>query len=67
MVKESLDNILKTLGHNEQSRIRSILYIVVEQVILELLHNDIIGETLDTQMAPSFDTDALNSGCRRGC
>lgn len=47
MVKESLNDIMKTFLHNAQGDIASVVYKVIEQVMLELLHKDIIGETLD--------------------
>lgn len=58
MVEESLEDILRTSFHNAQSGFRSVVYKVVEQVMLGLLHQDIIRETLDAFITKSFDTNA---------
>lgn len=53
-IKEPLGDILRTSCHNSQSGIRS----VVENVMLDLIHKEIIGETLDSYIANFCDTNA---------
>lgn len=58
LVEESSDDLLRMSYHNTQCWTRSVLYKAVEQVMLDLLHNDVIGETLQSHIAKFFDTDA---------
>lgn len=62
MIKEWLNNILRTSFHNAQSSIRSVVYNVFEPAMLNLLGQDVIDETLDAQIAKFFDTDAATEG-----
>lgn len=56
--KKSLDDNHRPLYHNTQSKICSILYNVVEHVMLDLLLNDIIDDTLHGYKMKLFDMDA---------
>lgn len=47
LVEEFLDNILRASYLNAQSGIRSVLYNFVEQVMLNRLRKDVIGQTLN--------------------
>lgn len=42
MVEDLLDDVLRKTVHNAQSGVRYVVYSVVEQVILALLHEDVI-------------------------
>lgn len=57
-VEEALDDFLRKTLCNARSGVRSVIYNVVKQSMLDLLCQDIIGETLDAHMAMYFDTDA---------
>lgn len=46
-IQEGWDDIHRTSYHNVQSGIHSLLYIVAEQVMLDLGRKAVIGETLD--------------------
>lgn len=59
---ESVENILRTLLHPMQRSIRSIIYFIVEQVMMGLFPRGVIGDTLDAQIAQYFMTDALTEG-----
>lgn len=63
MVEESLDDNLRTSFQNAQSGIRSLVYNVVEQVVLDMQRKDAIGETVYIQIAKFFDSDAAAGGC----
>lgn len=58
MVKEVLNEIVRMLVHSWQSRLSSVLYIVEELVILDLLRKALIGERLEEHMAKFLDTEA---------
>lgn len=60
IVRESLDNILKTSSHNAKIAFRSVLYNLVEQVMLNSLHMHVIEEELDAYSAKYFNTDAAD-------
>lgn len=62
IVEEVLDDVLCKKFHNVQSGVRSVLYIVVDQVILDLLCKDVIEETLDLDIAKLFYTDEAAEG-----
>lgn len=62
VIEESLDDILKTSFHNAQSSIRSIVYKVVEQVVLYLLRKDGFEGTLQAQSVKLVDTVAAAEG-----
>lgn len=62
VLEESLENILRESFHNWQSGIRSVVYNVLEQVILDLLRKDVIGETLEAHIGKVFDTDEAAEG-----
>lgn len=53
-----MDDTLYLSYHKAQSGIRSVLYNVMEQEILDLLRKKVIGETLNAGIAKFFDTDA---------
>lgn len=55
MVEEALDDILRTLFHNKQSGIQSVVYYILKQVMLDLLHKDVIGKTMDPNIAYILD------------
>lgn len=58
LIEELLDDILRLSHHNAQSEIRSAMYNVREQIMLDLLRKEIIGETLGGHVAKLLDTDA---------
>lgn len=62
MVEESLDDIMRTSLRNAQTSILSVVYNVVEKVILELVRNNVIRETLGTQPVKFIETDAVSEG-----
>lgn len=49
---------MRTSYHNAQSGIRSVVYNLVEQVMLDLFRNDFIGEKFEAHVAKAFDTEA---------
>lgn len=54
MVQKSLDDFLRTLLFNLQRGIRPVVYEVAEQVMLDLIRKDVIGETVDIQRVNIF-------------
>lgn len=58
LVKESVDFIFRSLYHNTQNGICSVEYVVVKQVMVDLLHKDVIWKTPDAQISRFFDTGA---------
>lgn len=62
MFDDFMDKILRTLIHNGQSDTRSIVYNAVEQVMLDMLCKEVIGERLDKHKAKLFDTDTEAQG-----
>lgn len=67
MVYESLDGILGTSFHKRQSSIRSVVYQVVQQVMLDLLRMDVIGEMIEAQIAKLYNMDVVTDGLSTGC
>lgn len=51
MVKEVLNDVLRKTLHNVQSSGQSVVYNVVEHVMLDLVCKDVIRETLDAHLA----------------
>lgn len=51
MVEEVLHGFLRKTLHDAQSRVQSVLYNFVEQMMLDLLCKDFIGETLNEHTA----------------
>lgn len=62
MVKEALDGVLHKTFHNTQSGVRSVIYNIVEQVLLDLLHEDDTKETLDAHITNLFSTCEARAG-----
>lgn len=62
MVEELLIKILGMSFHKAVRSIRSVVYNVFEQVMLDLLWKDIAGETIDAHITKIFNTDAANEG-----
>lgn len=58
MIEELLDDILRKSLQNGQMDIRAVVYNTVDQVMLDVLHTDVNGDTLDAHIANFFDTDA---------
>lgn len=60
VLKELLDDIIRRVYHNAQCGIRSVVYNVVEQVMLDQLRKDVSRETLNAHTAKLLDinTDA---------
>lgn len=58
LVEGSLDDIPCTSYCNAQSGIRSVVYRVLEQVMLDLLRKDVIEETMDAHIAKVLNTYA---------
>lgn len=58
MGETSLYNLSRTSFYNVQGGILSFMYNVVEQVVLELLRNDTIRETLNARVTKYFNNDA---------
>lgn len=65
MVEETLQNTLRAFFLNVQSGIRSVVYNVVEQLVLDLLHQEVIAETLETHIA-KFSTQMPQRGFHKG-
>lgn len=61
IVEKTLDDILGTSYLNTQSGFYLVVYIVVEQFRLDLLREDVIGETLNAHIAELFDMDAATN------
>lgn len=59
MVREMSEGIPRTSFHNARNRIHSVVYNVVEQVMLDLTRKDVHGGMLDAHVARFFDTDAV--------
>lgn len=57
MAKDSPEDILSNSFYNVQNGIWSVMYELVEHVMLELLCKDVIGEKFHAQIAKFFDTD----------
>lgn len=65
VVEESLDEILKNRKTSfpiVQSAIQSVVYNFIEQVMLDLLLKDVIGDRLDPYKATFFDTETSGEG-----
>lgn len=58
IIEDLLDDILRKSIHNAQVGITSVMYDIDEQVVVELLHKDVDGDTLDAHIAKFFDIDA---------
>lgn len=57
MVKYLLDDKLRASLHSVPSGTSQLVYNGVEELMLDLLHNDVIGEPLKDNIAKDFDTD----------
>lgn len=53
-----MDDILRSSYHNAQNGICAVFYKVVEQIMLDLLRKDGIGETVNAHIAKVLDTNA---------
>lgn len=62
MVGEALNDVLLKTSHNAERCVRSIVYNTVEQVMLDLLSKDFIGETLDAHTAKYLNTNEAAEG-----
>lgn len=62
MVEEALDDVQSRMYHRAQSGVLSVVFNVVEQVILDLLPKDVIGKLLEAHIAKSYDTDECAEG-----
>lgn len=62
MVDEPLNGVLHKMIHNAESGLRSVLYNVVEQVMVDMLQRDVIGKTLDAHIAKFLCTDEVAEG-----
>lgn len=58
LVKKLLDDILSMSIHNAHCIMQSVVFNIVEQVMVYLLRLKVIGETLDAQLAKFFDAFA---------
>lgn len=58
LIEESLDDILRKSLHSAQNGIRSVIYNINAQVMLDLCHKDVIGDTMDAHIAKFLDTNA---------
>lgn len=58
VIEELLDNILYTPYHNAQSEIRSVVYNVEGQEMLDRLRSNVIVDTVDAHKANLLDTNA---------
>lgn len=70
MVEEALEDILRTQLHHAQSIIQSVVYKIVEQVMLDLPCKDVLDEMLDAQIAKLLHTAVdvqVLSNRLRGC
>lgn len=59
LIEKMLDDILCTSYHNSQNEIRSVVYTVVQRVVLDILQKDGIGETMEDHIVRLFDTVAV--------
>lgn len=50
-----------------KSGIQSVAFNVVEQVMLDLLRKDVIGEALEAHIVKFFNTVAAAEGGQKGC
>lgn len=62
LVEKWLDDILSPSYHNTQSGIRSLVYCVTDQVMLNLLQRDVVLENLNTHIEKCFATGAASHG-----
>lgn len=62
MVEKALDEVLRKTFHNGQSGVGSVVYNVVEQIMLDLLFKDVIGECFDAHIAKAVDMDEAAEG-----
>lgn len=60
LVEELLDDILRTSYNNTPRGICLVVSIVVEQVVLDVLREEVIGKTLDVHPAKPFDANGSN-------
>lgn len=58
LMEESLYSLLRQWPHSTQCGIRSVVYNILDQVMLDLLGKDVIRDTLGAHIAKLFDTDA---------
>lgn len=58
----ALDEILRKTPHNVQSGVQSVLYNFVEQVNIDLLLKDLIGDTLDAHIMNKFNAYVAAEG-----
>lgn len=58
VLKQSLDDILHQSYYNDQRGVRLVLYTIGQQVMLDLMRKEIIGEDLDAHISKFFNTDA---------
>lgn len=58
VVEDLLDDILRLSYNHAQNGIRSVLYSIVEKVVLDRLFEEVTAETLDTQLVKLLDTSA---------
>lgn len=62
MAKEALDVVFGKTFHNVRKGVQSLLYNIVEHVMLSLLRLNFIKETLGTQIAKLSKTDEASCG-----
>lgn len=62
MVKKALDDALRKKLHNAQSGVRSVVYTVVEKVMVNLLRKDINEDTVEAYIQSYFDTNTAAEG-----
>lgn len=62
MAEEPLDEVLRTTLHNAQRGVRSAVYKVFKEVMLHLIREEIIEETLKAHIASYFDANAASTG-----
>lgn len=66
VVAEYLDDIRPSTYEDTYTGVHSLLFSFVEQVLLDLPHQDMSGQTLSTHMAPYFDSnDSADEVCRK--
>lgn len=62
IIEDLMDHILRTLLHNAQSSIPTVVYNVVEKVVLDLMYKEVVEKTLDTHKVKLLDTGETAEG-----
>lgn len=60
-MEELLDDVLRKSLHSAQTIILSVLYSLLEQMMVDLLLMDLLGDILDAHIAKFFENEAAEN------